>query len=260
MKLLNFLSESVKMTVSRESMYKFNFILTTITLLSFEIVLPLTTILVYVHSNGFSGWAFNEILLFLGIFMLINSLDRMFFQKVDWTLSYDVRSGNFDRYLLFPVNTLAYVSFTNFGLEQFIDFMVSIGVVVYAAFRLQLSPDFFQVLAFLWFILLAVMFMFSLAIFKFSIVLKFVNIGRVGELIRTVKSFGQYPVDIYRLGLSAVFRYIIPLALFAYYPSKALLEGINANIIYLTAVVFIIFGVSYTLWKYALRSYTSAGG
>jgi ABC-2 type transport system permease protein len=260
MKILDFFLTTVKMTISQEMAYKFNFLLRMLTLMTFDLVLPFITILIYLKSNGFVGWDFNEILLFQGVFIFVNSIDRMFFQKVDWSLSYDVRGGNFDRYLLFPVNTLAYISFSNFALEHIADMLLGIALIIYAIIKISPVLTLLHIILFFAYICLALVFVFSLAVIKYSIIIRVVRIGRLGELFNTVLDYGQYPINIYNAFLSSLFRYILPLAVIAYFPSTVLLDRASANIIEVAAVILVIFIFSVNLWKYSLKYYTSAGG
>ena len=260
MKAFRFFKAAVAMRISEEMAYKFNFLLRILTLMTFDFIMPFITILVYLNSNGFAGWDFSQILLFQGVFIMVNALDRMFFQRVDWSLSYDVRSGSFDRYLLFPVNTLAYISFINFGLEHVADFFIGIAVIIYSVARMPNVITLSNILFFIGFIMLALIFVLSLAILKYSIIIRAVRIGRLGEFFRTIKEYGQYPVDIYGSFLSSVFRYIIPLTILAYYPSSALLNKGSQEFLLIAGIIIAFFILCHTLWKRTLKYYTSAGG
>ncbi len=260
MKILDFFVESIKLRIQEQMMYKLNFIIMMITLLSFNLILPFVTILIYMKSNGFPGWDFNQILLFQGVFILINSIDLMFFQRVDWSLSHDVRSGAFDRYLLYPVNTLAYITFTNFGLEHIADLFLGIGIIIYSLIKMQVTVTLANVMLFLGFIVIALFFSLSLAVIKNSIIIRVVRIGRLGEFVRTLKNFGEYPVNIYNSFLSSIFRYIIPLTLLAYIPSMILLNNMSEKFYIAALVVFIISIFAIFFWKNTLKRYNSAGG
>lgn len=241
-------------------MFKANFLLMVFTLLSFDLALPLITILIYINTNGFPGWSFHEILLLQGIFMIINSIDRMFFQRVDWSLSYDVRSGLFDRYLLYPIDTLKYISFTNFGLEHIADFILGNILIIYSLIKLKISPTIEQMILFFLFILLGLIFIFSIAILKYAIIINAVKIGRLGEFIRTIKNYAQYPNEIYSNFLVFIFRYLLPLSVLAYLPSKILINNYKENLIFSFIIVIIFFLVCIYLWKRAIKNYVSAGG
>jgi ABC-2 type transport system permease protein len=260
MKLFDFFVETLKLRIEEQMMYKLNFIIMVITLMSFNLVLPFATILIYLNSNGFPGWDFNQIILFQGVFILVNSVDLMFFQRVDWSLSYDVRNGVFDRYLLYPVNTLAYLTFTNFSLEHIADALLGIAVIIYAVIKLKISLSIADFFLFIGFLLVAFAFLLSLAVIKCAILIRVVRGGRLGEFFRTVQTFGQYPVNIYNSFLSSIFRYVLPLTVLAYIPSMVLLGNITKSFFIAGGVVFIIAIIAVVLWNSSLKKYTSAGG
>ena len=260
MRHLRFFIACLKMTIEEQMAFKLNFILRTMTLLSFDMVLPFVTILIYLNTEGFPGWDLYQIILFNGVFIFINSIDRMFFQRVDWSLSYDVRGGNFDRYLLYPVNTLAYISFTNLGIEHFADFLIGIALIAFSFLKLNLALGINGIILFFAYLSLAIVFIFTLAIIKYSLFIRFVKLGRVGELFRVIKTYGQYPADIYGGLMSSILRYIIPLAILAYYPSMALLNLGKENFFAIAFIIIALFFLSYHIWKNTLKQYTSAGG
>ena len=260
MKTLNFFVTSLKMTLSQQMAYKADFLIRTVTLLAFDLTLPFMILMIYFNTNGFSGWNLSQILLFQGVFFLLNSLDRMFFQRVDWSLSYSVRNGAFDRYLLYPVNTLVYISFTNIGIEHTADFLIGISLIIYSAMQLGLHFSLAKIALFSAFVILGIVFTLSLALLKYSLIIRAVRIGRIGELFRTVKTYGQFPADIYGTFVSSLVRYMIPLALLAYYPSKALIGGATENFAVIALITIAIFALSLALWNRTLKFYTSAGG
>lgn len=260
MKLFNFFIESIKLRMEEQMMYKANFFIRMATLMSFDLVMPFITILIYMNTNGFPGWSFNQILLFQGIFIFINSIDRMFFQRVDWSLSHDVRTGVFDRYLLYPMNTLAYITFTNFGFEHLADLVLGAVLIIYSIITLGIAFTFPNAFLFILSMICAFMLVIGMAILKFSIIIRVVKAGRLGEFFRTMKNFGQYPVIIYNAFFSSLFRYVLPLTLLAYIPSSVLLDNVSRWFIAAAAASFFLLVFSVFLWKNTLKKYTSAGG
>ena len=63
MKSLNVLKRCIILLLSKEMMYKANFIVRVLTFTTFDLILPLLILLIYSNTNGFTGWTFNEILL-----------------------------------------------------------------------------------------------------------------------------------------------------------------------------------------------------
>ena len=147
--MFRFFMKNLKMNLSQMMVYKINFILRTITLFCFDLVFPLVTILIYQNTKGFAGWNFYQIILLQGIFIMVNGIDRMFFRRVNWRLTYDVRNGNFDRYLLFPINVLAYISFQNLAISHLAQILTGIVFIVFSVIRLGLQITFVNFLMFI---------------------------------------------------------------------------------------------------------------
>jgi len=260
MKLFRFFLEGVKISFSKEMIYKVNFIIRMMTLLSFDMILPLITLVIYSKTNGFAGWSFDEIVFFQGVFILVNGIDRFLFRRANWKLSSDIRSGSFDRYLLYPINTLAYISFSSLAVEHIAQITVGIILLIYSAFKMQLIITLGKLLMFFTFLLLGLLLLLSIQIFQYAIIIRAVMIGRLGEFFMQLKRYGEYPIDIYNNFISTVFRYILPLAALAYYPSQVLLKTIESDLTIIIAAILALYIFSITLWNHSLKTYTSAGG
>jgi len=260
MRYLNYFLKNVRMILSSEMQYKANFIIRIITLSSFDIIMPIIGLLIYVRSNGFYGWSLYEFLLFQGVFMMVTGIDRLFFQKVDWSLSEMVLNGTLDRDLLYPIDTLSYISFKNLNLEQIVNTLLGISVIIYSIVKLDITVTPKNLILFLMFIFFAIVLIFSLAMLRFGIIVRAIMIGRIGELFRISKSYAQYPVDIFSSFFSSAFRYLIPLAIIAHYPSSALLGKTVENFHYVLLSIVIILIITRYFWLKTLKYYESSGG
>ena len=74
------------------------------------------------------------------------------------------------------------------------------------------------------------------------------------------REFGSYPYSIYGDGILKFLTYVVPLALFHYYPLLYLL-GVKKSILYMLAPLFsLLFLVpAYAFWRYGLHRYKSTG-
>jgi ABC-2 type transport system permease protein len=72
--------------------------------------------------------------------------------------------------------------------------------------------------------------------------------------------FIDYPLDIYNPIIVFILTFIIPLGFINYYPAQLFLGKGLVLAAYLAPLVGIImFIVSYSLWKYGIKNYTSTG-
>lgn len=85
--------------------------------------------------------------------------------------------------------------------------------------------------------------------------LEFMNIFTDGS-----REFGKYPLSVYGDGILKFFTYVIPIALFQYYPLLYLIgKSDNIGLIFLplSGLVFMI--PCYGFFKFGLRRYKSTG-
>jgi ABC-2 type transport system permease protein len=85
--------------------------------------------------------------------------------------------------------------------------------------------------------------------------LEFMNIFTDGG-----REFGKYPLSIYGEGVLKFFTYIVPLALFQYYPFLYLIGRTNNTVYMLLPMVGILFLIPCLMfWRVGIRHYKSTG-
>lgn len=74
------------------------------------------------------------------------------------------------------------------------------------------------------------------------------------------REFGRYPFSIYGEDVLRFLTYIIPLALFQYYPLLYLLEMNTSRLYMLAPVGGLFFAIpAYAFWRFGLSRYKSTG-
>lgn len=74
------------------------------------------------------------------------------------------------------------------------------------------------------------------------------------------KQFGQYPISIYGEGILKFLTYVLPVALFQYYPFLYLLGRETSAFYMLCPLLTVLFFIpTYILWRIGLRHYKSTG-
>ena len=85
--------------------------------------------------------------------------------------------------------------------------------------------------------------------------LEFMNIFTDGG-----REFGKYPFSIYGEGVLKFFTYVIPLALFQYYPFLYLIgKSENIGLIFLPLMGFVFMIPCYIFFKFGVKKYKSTG-
>ena len=85
--------------------------------------------------------------------------------------------------------------------------------------------------------------------------LEFMNIFLDGS-----REFGKYPLSIYGEGVLKICTYVVPIALFQYYPLLYLIgRSDNFGMVFLPLLGFVFILPCYVFFRFGLKKYQSAG-
>src|SRR5437879_4876757 len=137
-----------KNSVTREMIFKSNFLLWIIVeLLWFGLQLSLIGVL-YLHTDHIGTWTKWQVVMLIGGSHFIQQIFQAFFLINCTNLSELVRTGKLDFLLLLPVNARFVVSLRQVDLGAFVNAMLAIAVMAFAARQMHLIPSVWQVAGF----------------------------------------------------------------------------------------------------------------
>lgn len=210
--------------------------------------------------NQINAFTFTEVLLCYAIVLTAFSLAECFFRGFD-TFSSIISNGEFDRIMVRPRNEIFQVLASRIELSRIGRLTQALLLFIYALPKSNISWSSTRALTIIFMIIGGVVVFSSLFIiyagFCFFTIegLEFMNIFTDGG-----REFGSYPYIIYGKGILKFLTYVIPLALFQYYP-LLYLTGKTNNILYmflpLLSSLFVI--PSLAFWKTGIRHYKSTG-
>src|SRR5215813_1532867 len=135
-------------SVTREMIFKSNFLLwIVVETLWFALQLSFIGVL-YLHTDHIGTWTKWQVVLLIGASHFIQQIFQAFFLINCTNLSELVRTGKLDFLLLLPVNTRFVVSFRQVDLGGFVNALSAIGVMIYAAHRIPITPSMGQLAGF----------------------------------------------------------------------------------------------------------------
>ena len=239
--------------------YKLSFFLQLFGLLFGDIIIPVVSALIYSVSAGIPGWSLYEFILFQGTLILVIGIWHTMFAGLLGETINSVKEGTFDKVLLKPFPSLAYVTSRGFDLDGLGEVLAGVLIIGFAMFKVEFVAIMFipYVIA----VLLGALFEFALTIFAASFAFLFVKTWRLYEFISALERFGRYPIVIYGPVLRLILTFGVPVAMASYYPASVLLGKETVHMLALVTIpVLIFFGVSLLLWKFAMTKYSSAGG
>jgi len=172
-----------------------------------------------------------------------------------------IRNGEFDRIMVRPRNEIFQVLASRIELTRAGRFIQAVIVFAYAIPTSRITWTFDKIITLILMIISGTiifsgLFLIYAALCFFTTEgLEFINIFTDGG-----REFGRYPLSIYGEEVLKFFTYVVPLALFQYYP-LLYLTGRSQNILYMflpvLGVVFIL--PCYGLWRIGVRHYKSTG-
>src|SRR5882724_5200326 len=248
-----------KNSVTREMIFKSNFLLWIIVeLLWFGLQLSFIGVL-YLHTDHIGSWGKWQVVMLIGGSHFIQQIFQAFFLINCSNLSELVRTGKFDFLLLLPVNTRFVVSLRQVDLGAFVNAFSSVAVIAYAFRQLHVTPTFFQVLGFLALCVMGILIHYSLMFLLATISFWTVRAQGIVWDYYNLFNIARMPDEAFSGAFKAVFTFALPMLLVSNVPVRLLVDKFSpASALLLVGMSVVCFVVSEFGWRASLRHYTSA--
>lgn len=250
----------ISMHFKSQMQYKLSFFFTALGqfLVSFTLLVSIWFMLD--RFNQIEGFTFPQVLLAFAVVQMAFALAECIGRGFD-AFPRLIRSGEFDRILVRPRPVVFQVLASQIDFIRVGRLLQAVLVLAYALpasgvvwapdkiFTLFLMIACGSIIFFCLFLVYA-----SLAFFTIE-GLEFMNILTHGG-----QEFGKYPFSIYGKKVLAFLTYVVPLALFQYYPLLYLLGREESVLYMLLPLAGLLFAFpSYAIWRFGLRRYQSTG-
>ncbi|MBV8887192.1 MAG: ABC transporter permease [Chroococcidiopsidaceae cyanobacterium CP_BM_RX_35] len=243
--------------IAAELEYRVNFLLATLTSLGNLIGSVFGLFLFYRTGYTFKGWSWEQALVVLGIFTILQGFSSTFLAPNLNRIVGHVQQGTLDFVLLKPISSQFWLSTHTISPWGLPDLIFGGVIIIYAGRRLGLETSDY--------LLSAVPLLFGLAsLYSLWFILGatsiwFVKIYNVTEVLRGLLEAGRYPMVAYPTAYRFFFTFVIPVAFLTTVPSEVLLGRIQINWVVGAGVLALaLLLVSRGFWRFALRFYTSA--
>src|ERR1017187_10334292 len=138
-----------KNSVTREMTFKSNFLLWIVVEMLWLAMQLVFIGVLYLHTDQIGTWTKWQVVMLVGGSHFIQQIFQAFFLVNCTNLSELVRTGKLDFLLLLPVNTRFVVSLRQVDLGSFVNALSAVGLMIFAAHKLNYVPTIFHVLGFL---------------------------------------------------------------------------------------------------------------
>ncbi|MBU0742731.1 ABC-2 family transporter protein [bacterium] len=229
-------------------------------LVSLGIQLSVLTVL-FGKITSLKGWTFEQVLFIYGFSLLPLGLFNLVSINIYRFSESYIIEGDLDRVLLRPVNPLAQVLFSSFGMGGLNELFLGAAVMIYACVGLELAPNALDVLLLVPLAVAASLV--YLGVFLGLTSVSFWIEDRMGLAppVYNIIRFSRYPVTIFSPLVRIFLTFVLPFAWVAFYPATWFVGGPEYHrIAMFTPLVGVAtFGLGYLVWLRGISRYASTG-
>lgn len=249
-----------KNSVTRETMFKSNFLLwIVVELLWFALQIAFIGVL-YFHTDSIGSWTKWQVVLLVGASHFIQQIYQAFFLVNCTNLSELVRTGKLDFLLLLPVNTRFVVSLRQVDLGAFVNALFAVAVMAYSLSKLGIVPHAVQIFGFVGLCVLGVAIHYSLMFLLAAISFWTVRAQGIVWGYYNLFNVARMPDEAFGGFFRAFFTFAIPMLLVSNVPARVLVKPATSLhwALLLFAMSIVCFAVSEWGWRASVKHYTSA--
>lgn len=259
MRYLKLYFSFLKINIQQALAYRNNFLFGLLITAVESGVTLLTISVLFNHIPDINGWLYSDMLVLAGVFMITNSLSWLVFRASVEKLDQLINRGDFDFYLIKPVSSQFLVSVNTIDVED--SARGAVGLVIVAIGIMQTSQSItpFQILAFMLALICGEAILYSLQLILKTISFKSVQGWGSNNIFYRLQDTTQFPLTIYHGFARVFFMLVVPIFFVTTVPVQLLLG--KTNLIWLLWSILAANGallVARTIWRYTVKSYSSA--
>lgn len=243
--------------IAAELEYRVNFIIAALTSFGSLSGSLFALFLFYQGDYTFQGWSWEEALVVLGVFTLLQGFSATFLAPNLNQIVRQVQLGTLDFVLLKPISSQFWLSTRTVSPWGVPDILFGLATIGYAGHQLGItSSAYFRAIPPL---LFGVLSLYSLWFMLGATSIWFVKIYNVTEVLRGLLEAGRFPMAAYPVAYRFFFTFIVPVAFLTTIPAETILNRSELSwIVGAGLLAAILLLVSRAFWRFALRFYTSA--
>ena len=219
--------------------------------------------LVFEQIPDLQGWTLEQLIFIYGFAQLPRGIDHLLTDNI-WMVAWRlVINGDFDRYMLRPMNIFFQVIAEKLQPDALGELLVGMILVVYSVMKGVVVLDAVHVLLFAVSVLAGALIYTSIKLLFASLSFWIKRSGPFLQLAYEMAEFAKYPTEIYARALRFVITWVIPFAFVAYLPAGYFLgagAGNHMGVIFIECGIAAVFWlIAYGVFRKGITIYESAG-
>ncbi len=250
----------LKNSLMAQMEYRFNFIGNLAMESGYLLVKLSYVVVVYRSGVEINGLSPDEILLFIGTFVMLTAVYAGLFMINNFGLRGKIKDGDLDLFITKPVSLQFMATLRQADLTIFsVDAIAGSIMVAVAWARLGIPVTFFTVGGYLGFIVISSLVSYSLFLLPQILSFWLMNTSAIAEITDSFWDFNSMPMEIYTQWIKQIGVFILPIFVITNFPPLFVLNKMPP--VYLAWSVLLpilLLVVVRQVWKRGLRNYSSA--
>lgn len=214
---------------------------------------------IYNHTNLIGGWTDEQMMIFVGAFLVVDALSMTFFSNNLMAISFFVNRGDLDYYLIRPVSSLFFLSFRDFAVNSFVNLIMACGILFFALARYSMPLSLPGLIIFVLLIINGTYLRYLVRMMTIIPVFWLHSNRGLEMMFFHLARFLERPDTIFTGWVRVLLTTALPFSLMVSFPARLLFDGVEHEILLHIGVVTILLTAAViAFWKRGLRAYSSA--
>lgn len=216
--------------------------------------------LVFQQIPDLQGWTLDQLIFIYGFAQIPRGIDHLFTDNI-WLVAYRlVINGDFDRYMLRPMNIFFQVIAEKLQPDALGELLIGTILVVRSLTKGIVIVDGLHVALFFVSIFAGALIYTSIKLFFASLAFWLKVSGPFLQIAYDMANFAKYPTEIYSKGVRFLITWVIPFAFVAYLPASFFMKAdTSAGVVIECGIAFVFWWIAYALFHRGTQVYESAG-
>ncbi len=217
--------------------------------------------LVFQQIPDLQGWTLDQLIFIYGFAQIPRGIDHLFTDNI-WLVAYRlVINGDFDRYMLRPMNIFFQVIVEKLQTDALAEMLIGTILVVRSLTKGIVIVDGLHVALFFVSIFAGALIYTSIKLFFASLAFWLKVSGPFLQIAYDMANFAKYPTEIYSKGVRFLITWVIPFAFVAYLPASFFMKAdTSAGVVVIECgIAFVFWWIAYALFHRGTQVYESAG-
>jgi ABC-2 type transport system permease protein len=208
-------------------------------------------------SGGIGGWSPLEMRMLIAVFSILDAFTWSWFFPNMRAYTNAIFTGEFSSWLLKPIDAQFIAMNSVNSYTNFLRFGVGVGVLITTMQRLNLQVTPWNLLVFLFFLAVAMVFIYSWWFMLSTIAFWVEKLDNVNEILPAFRTIWQLPRTVYTGAISTLFTVILPFGLVTSLPTEVLLgKQVTWWLVYFVIATAGTVVAARVFFKYSLRRYS----